>query len=237
MSYCTGCYPTFQANQLAHAEPGGCCYFVETEELCVPTDLSSQFDACVEKEDAASISSIGNDTDASVSASISASESATGVECCICYEVIGKKNNCTTECGHQFCFKCLATAMARSNACPCCRAKLVDESEDSEDEEDYVEEDDDEEDDDEEDDGPWPDGMNVEKDYDGDVEDVLERIQQKGYTMLDMVCLLFNKFSKKDERYTPEYIKTLCDTVDQINIDVGQESVEIELMGGEDHGV
>jgi len=235
MSYCTGCYPTFQANQLAHAEPGGCCYFAETEELCIPTNLSPQFDACVEKEDDASVSSLGTGIGASISASISAS----AVECCICYEMIGKKNNCTTECGHQFCFKCLATAMARSNACPCCRAKLVDEAEDSEDEEDYVDEGEDDEEDDEndEDDGPWPDGMDVDKNYDGDVEDVLERIQQKGYTMLDMVCLLFNKFSKKDERYTPEYIKTLCDTVDQINIDVGQESVEMELMGDEDHGV
>jgi len=229
MSYCTGCYPTFQANQLAHTEPGGCCYCEETEELCVPTNLSPQFDACIEKEENSSISSLGT----------GASEIIRAVECCICYEMIGKKNNCTTECGHQFCFKCLATAMARSNACPCCRAKLVDEAEDSEDEEDYVDEGEDDEEDDEndEDDGPWPDGMDVDKNYDGDVEDVLERIQQKGYTMLDMVCLLFNKFSKKDERYTPEYIKTLCDTVDQINIDVGQESVEMELMGDEDHGV
>jgi hypothetical protein len=33
--------------------------------------------------------------------------SAESVECCICYEIIGEKNNCVTECGPKFCFKCL----------------------------------------------------------------------------------------------------------------------------------
>ena len=60
-------------------------------------------------------------------------------ECVICYESIGSKNCCTTDCGHQFCFKCIATAMQYNNACPYCRASLVempegdDESEDDED--------------------------------------------------------------------------------------------------------
>lgn len=43
-------------------------------------------------------------------------------ECCICYEVIDSdKNNCTTPCGHTFCFICIAKSMKVRNTCPCCR--------------------------------------------------------------------------------------------------------------------
>lgn len=47
-------------------------------------------------------------------------------ECSICYDAIGNKNSCVTECGHQFCFKCIATSMQYNNKCPCCRSNLVD---------------------------------------------------------------------------------------------------------------
>jgi len=53
------------------------------------------------------------------------------MECPICYEVIGEKNNCVTECGHSFCFKCVTKALTMNNACPCCRTQLVEELEDS----------------------------------------------------------------------------------------------------------
>jgi guanylate kinase len=52
--------------------------------------------------------------------------------------------------------------------------------------------------------------------------------------MLDMASLLFNKFSKNNEKYSNEYVTKLCKTIDQINEDAEQESVEIELMGNED---
>ena len=46
-------------------------------------------------------------------------------ECPICYEQIGNKNTCTTECGHTFCFKCMAESIQRNVKCPCCRFELV----------------------------------------------------------------------------------------------------------------
>jgi hypothetical protein len=51
------------------------------------------------------------------------------MECPICYETIGEKNCCVTECGHSFCFKCVTKALTMNNACPCCRAQLLEEEE------------------------------------------------------------------------------------------------------------
>ena len=53
-------------------------------------------------------------------------------ECCICFEVIGEKNNCVTPCGHKFCFQCMSRALAKNNTCPCCRTVLMEVEEDEE---------------------------------------------------------------------------------------------------------
>jgi hypothetical protein len=57
------------------------------------------------------------------------------IECCICYEIIGEKNNCVTPCGHKFCFVCLTKALTNNNTCPCCREVLLEASEEDEDDE------------------------------------------------------------------------------------------------------
>jgi hypothetical protein len=49
-------------------------------------------------------------------------------ECSICYETMGDKNCCVTECGHKFCLKCLLVAMDRNNTCPMCRHVLKENS-------------------------------------------------------------------------------------------------------------
>jgi hypothetical protein len=216
MSSCSGCYPVYQANQMAHMEVGGCMY-VDENVFCQPINMEAQFDAVAKTE----TSSEGSGFDSV----------GTGTECCICYEMIGKKNNCVTECGHVFCFKCLATAMSHNNSCPCCRAPLIEQNEDDDDDDsDY--EDASDVSDDESGDGNEYDELN--KEYDGDIEDVVDRMQKKGISMLDVVSLLFNKFSKKDEKYTSDYVKILCNTVDQINLEVELESKEQNAMGQED---
>jgi hypothetical protein len=48
-------------------------------------------------------------------------------ECPICYEEIGAKNFCVTACGHKFCMGCIPKHLANSNACPMCRANIVDD--------------------------------------------------------------------------------------------------------------
>ena len=43
-------------------------------------------------------------------------------QCPICLEQLeSNKNICTTECGHQFCLKCMLQHCRKSSACPLCR--------------------------------------------------------------------------------------------------------------------
>jgi hypothetical protein len=236
---CPGCFPIFQGNQLAHTEPGGCLY-VDEDAFCQENHWAHKdSDGFIRVDQEAYIKMVSEtDTVDEVKSESSTSEVSgfdsigTGTECCICYEIIGKKNNCVTECGHVFCFKCLAMAMARNNSCPCCRAQLVDEPED-EDEDDESEYEDDDDDDSQASDGD-DEVYIVNKEYDGNIEDIVERMESKGITMLDVVSLLFEKFSKKDEKYTNEYVKNLCEMVNQINEDNENETNELEQMGGED---
>jgi hypothetical protein len=45
-------------------------------------------------------------------------------ECCICLEMLGKKNKVITPCGHQFHYGCLIQDANRSDKCPMCRAVI-----------------------------------------------------------------------------------------------------------------
>jgi hypothetical protein len=145
-------------------------------------------------------------------------------ECCICYELIGQTNNCVTGCGHAFCFKCLALAMAHKNACPCCRAKLIDVPDEDEDEEadrDYEEDD---EEDEEEDD----------IDEEGHVEDIVDRLEKEGLTMTDVVSMLLNRYSKRDAKYTDDHIGHINQRFDELAAEVDMEHIEQQQFAAED---
>jgi hypothetical protein len=56
------------------------------------------------------------------------------VDCPICFECIGEKNNITTECGHQFHASCLMTNVSRNGfGCPCCRTAMAETPEEDDD--------------------------------------------------------------------------------------------------------
>ena len=208
MSSCFGCFPYYQANQLAHMESGGCLYCADDEDMiCQPTNLESAFDAAAANEIAA--------------------KTKEEVECCICYEIIGEKNNCVTECGHQFCFGCMLKAMTRNTACPYCRTELLEDfaGEDSGEEE-SVDEGESENDEDE-------DLVDEYQEY-AHIEDIAERLEKEGVTMLDFVSLYFNKFSKKDAKWTPEYIFRLNVLAARIEREVENEAKERHNMMSED---
>ena len=115
-------------------------------------------------------------------------------ECSICYEEIGATNCCTTSCGHQFCFKCIATAIQYKNTCPCCRTSLVEVPEDTTD---YEDDNDNENMDEEEDE-------TEDEEEEAEVEDIVKRLEQKGVTMLEVVSLLIGRYSKNLENNTEQ---------------------------------
>lgn len=120
-------------------------------------------------------------------------------ECCICYEIIGEKNNCVTPCGHKFCFVCLTKALTSNNTCPCCREVLVEVTEEEDDESEYAESEDEggsDDGSDEEDDGLTLHDMeelSVE-DFNDNAELVYERMIKKGITTKEIMQLLFSDY-------------------------------------------
>ena len=106
-----------------------------------------------------------------------------------------------------------------------CRAQLIDEQEDSDDEEEEDEEDEDDYDEEE---------VNEREGDVPDVEEFAERFERAGLTMLDVVSLWLGQFSKKNAKYTDEYIEKLGADVNQIVEDVEREHDEKLQMGEED---
>jgi hypothetical protein len=214
-TYCTGCFPEFQDNQLAHMGDCGCLYFSEICDFLLENDNES-------------ISEINNNIDFG---KVFETEKN---ECCICYEFIDKdKNNCTTECGHTFCFKCLATSLIHNNSnCPCCRAKLVDIPENNDYEEDDQEDlgdhdTEDEYDDDDDDDDDDEDSVVC------DIDEIINRIDKNGFTKEDIVSILIGRY-KKDDKYTNEYIFDMNNKFEKLVEDADNEAKELKLFSEED---
>jgi len=211
-STCNGCYPVFQPNQLAHSDFGGCLYCSDSLDD-VKIDLQAVFE-----ELATEVSDETNTT-----------------ECCICFENIDKhKNNCTTECGHSFCLKCLATSIVHNNStCPYCRTNLVDiPDKNEEDEEDIGDEDEDEEYDEEYDDeyDEYDDDYDENK-PDCEVHEITSRLEKNGFTMQDIVSMLLGRY-KKDN--TEDEINILNKSFNNIVDDADNETYEQELFAIED---
>lgn len=150
-------------------------------------------------------------------------------ECCICYDTIGSKNCCVTDCGHAFCLKCLATSVRKNIACPICRTNIVDdENDDMEDDEgDEYDEDDDEDDEDDEDEDEFFDLEQVE----GTIDEYAERMLKNGITYKDLiainigVCCFKMNMNEMQEKQ---------DTFYQIIEDIDSENREKYQMNEED---
>jgi len=150
-------------------------------------------------------------------------------ECPICFEVIGEKNYCKTDCGHIFCFKCILTAFRNNSSCPCCRSELIesiDEDSDEDDEDDEDSDDDEDIDDDEE------------EEIEGSVEAISAAFVEKVYIIEDVVSLLLCRNRSEENKDTHVYYKKISDEFDEIVIDIDRntknEYFEREMMGNED---
>ena len=170
------------------------------------------------------------------------------VECCICYETIGDKNNCVTPCGHKFCFVCLTKSLANNNTCPCCRQVLVEVEQDDESEYESEAESDDEsdsesEDSDDEDGIPPEDWVNIQdvslEDITDNAEVMYAKLIQRGVTKTEIIQLLtsyyfglyhqYENAREIDDKIDHAFNHAFCDTVRENRV-----KKEQMMMLGED---
>ena len=226
---CPGCYPIYQPNQLAHMDEGGCLYLDFSDELSCSDDDAGA-DVTIVYSDLVTQDSVS--VTSSVSSSffehppLSSENQKDIVECCICYDPIStEKNNCVTECGHQFCFKCLATSMMTNGCkCPCCRSPLVEMS--SDDEEDL--------DDDEDDDDMTLEEEEDEDETECDIEELTRRLKANGFKMKDVLSMLLGRYTKGSSDIV---MYDLNKKFDEIVDEADDEAVEQEAMGLEDRRI
>jgi hypothetical protein len=145
-------------------------------------------------------------------------------DCSICLEQIGEKNRCITECGHEFCLKCLATSLTKNIACPCCRTSIIDKKEEK-----NVHGDDDDnewDDDDDEDIEDYEEHLKV------PLEELVEELNNEGISFTDMVLLY--SYNTEDEIYTKEYMESIEWTYENTLMDLEKRYRERLLFDMED---
>lgn len=135
MSKCCGCSPSYNFCQYAHMGVGGCqeCYDTTYKNESFKTskymaEINQYINESLNEylkniRESICVDSIIENIENVIETVVPESN-----ECSICYETIGEKNCCVTECGHKFCLKCILVAMDRNNTCPMCRHVLKDNS-------------------------------------------------------------------------------------------------------------
>ena len=132
-------------------------------------------------------------------------------ECAICYEAIEMVNVTVTTCGHTFHSSCAFKALEHADCCPMCRHQLIEVQED----EDEDEEDEDNEEDEE---GEDQEEGQEEEDTRPTMEQLATKLQNMGYTPLDLLTLFMNGILKRQDetRQTEEFLETLNEKIDDI---------------------
>ena len=138
------------------------------------------------------------------------------LECCICYDVIGEQNNCTTPCGHKFCFVCMMKTLETNNTCPCCRAVLQEKQEEEDDED----EESDYEYSDEEDEVDYHD-INSR----ASTKDIASELESLGYTMSDILTLYLGRMNPAGERTSATFVEKLSEDFEKV---INKQDSEIE---------
>ena len=187
-------------------------------------------------------------------------------ECSICFEEIASSNCCTMKCGHEFCFTCISKYIAttartdctRDITCPMCRDMMIEGEEeadydDSDDEmtlvssvdsDEWVNEPDEEgnviniaslfhEPSDEYDEIFDDEDENV-----ANIELVTQKLTEKGFTIVDLASILFNRYKRNDPKYTNRYINQMIENVyeviDELDKIADNEYGERQLFEAED---
>jgi len=144
----------------------------------------------------------------------------------MCFEEISGSDNCTTPCGHQFCFICLCRSLVNRNTCPCCRTVLIETPDENEDSDYESESDEEEEEEEEEEDFDFPEDDNLDK--------IIKSFSEKGYGITDLMIMLIGRIKKDDNRYNPETIKKMYSDLNEIVDDLDNQKDELKLFAAED---
>ena len=144
-------------------------------------------------------------------------------ECCICFEVIGNINNCTTQCGHSFCFECISKSLTKKNTCPICRHKLV-EDETIVNDNDYMDYEDTDDDESEE--------VKIQESIMN--KEITDRFLREGYNLYDIMSLSTCKYNRQTGNITDDDIDVMLDKLDNIIENVENENKEQQLFQLED---
>jgi len=162
-------------------------------------------------------------------------ETETEIECCICYEKIGSVNNCTTECGHKFCFKCMAKSLQTYHTCPYCRTVIIEPKTtyDQLNEIDHIFEDSDDE--------LYMDDESTQSSNGACVDDIVKKLEENEITMVDLVSYFDNRYNSKTAPYRPNrydaeiyFIEYLGNTIEDIFTQADDEHKEQLLFEKED---
>lgn len=106
-------------------------------------------------------------------------------ECNICYEPISIINRSVTECGHHFCFKCIAVAMQHSNKCPCCRSELYElNGNHTPNADTYI------------------DTYQINNEHMGCVDDIADKLEEEGVTMIDLLSYYNHRYNSRGSDYS-----------------------------------
>ena len=152
-------------------------------------------------------------------------------ECPVCYETVPSGvNNCTTDCGHAFCFTCIMKCLEKNNTCPICRHILQEEQQ-------YDDNYDDDENDDDENDsnvsGSEPE-INCEDYHPANIEYITEVLKEKGFIMQELIgflCGVLNRGSKNTNKFSRKRENDFYDimaTLDDEAKDQYEESIAME---------
>jgi hypothetical protein len=115
--------------------------------------------------------------------------------------------------------------MNKNTSCPLCRTVLIDTPNE-----------DDNEDEDEDDNEYDIETIDENDGYDGlcDVEKVIERFEQKGFGIMDLMCILLERHSKLNTKYTNDYVDKIADEFHEMVNEMDNETYENLCMNNED---
>ena len=165
-------------------------------------------------------------------------------ECPVCYETVPSGvNNCTTDCGHAFCFTCIMKCLENNNTCPICRHILQEEQQYDDSDDDHTD-DDDENDDDENDDdendsnvsGSEPE-INCEDYHPANIEYITEVMKEKGFIMQELIgflCGTLNRGSKNTNKFSRKRENDFYDIMATLDDEAKDQYEESIAMEGED---